>query len=191
MLSGISLEAYNASPHKISRAVGQGPGKSISDIIFNLVTEKIYNQASLTTYGEISDSLSYDISKQISIEDTNGIHKFVIPSLSIGGTLDFLINEASNDDSIPSYFFYEDDKGFNLKSISTMVDEEPLKSYYWLPYNIDLSLTEAGRKIEHDFFRMHQLYVNRQTDIFENVKKGLFKSNVTSIGYLSKISLFL
>jgi len=177
LVSGVSIEAYSSTVQKISRAYGKQGGSTISDMIATITDEFILNDAAKTIYEQISDSLPFNVEKQIDIEESSGLHQLIVPDLSVDGTIDFLIAEADSNDHIPLFVYYEDSTGFKFYNISTLVNEESTETYSYFPFNYDTNDLDH----EYDFTRIMSFAIIKQTNIIENAQKGLFKSTTTSI----------
>jgi len=187
VLQCISAEAYQATGKKISRAYGGTGGNQISKMVSSIVSEYVYNRAILDIHRNYRETLGIRIEKEVNVDDTNGLHKYVIPNMEVDDAINFLSGEADCKGHVPFFTFYENSEGFNFRDISNLAQQEPKDKFYYLESNF-----EESKKDEESFIpdskKIISFDVSKQTDILDNTKKGLYRSKTINIDMLKKKS---
>lgn len=168
LLSGLSLEALESFPQKISRAYGQNNNLAISDMIVKIAKEFLMTKGVSGIYDELRSSINVDITKGLAVEETNGLHKYVIPNMTVDDTIEFLSNEAESTDRIPYYMFYENNYGFFFQNLGTLVKSDPVMEYWYQDFNIS--------KVDKDQRKIITYTINKESNFLEKSRDGLFKS---------------
>ena len=179
-LSGVSVEAYPAMSNKICRAYGGGGGNTISKMMRSIVDEFVYTESIKSLHYNYRDTVGFRQIKEIDIDSTIGLQKYVIPNLTVDDTIDFLAGEADSDDHIPFYIFYENSKGFNFKNLSNLIKQDVKETFSYLPSNAN----EGKRTSQNENFDRTKLMsfdVIKQSSFVENMESGLFKSKTIHI----------
>jgi len=172
ILSGISVEAYRTLPQKISKSYGRGRGNKISKMMESLMSEYVLNTELQNEYQSIG------LNKTITIDETSGVHKYIIPNYSVDKTIDFFCKKADSDDHYPYYIFYEDSNGFNFRNIPNLISDGAIDwTYTYYPSNFKVE----GQDVEgSDQYKILNFKLLKENNFLENVKGGMFKSR--SIG---------
>ena len=173
ILSGISVEAYRTLPQKISKSYGRGKGNKISKMMESLMNEYVLNIELQNEYQSIG------LNKTITIDETSGVHKYIIPNYSVDKTIDFFCRKADSDDHYPYYVFYEDSNGFNFRNIPNLISDGYIDwtyTYYPQSYQTDNRDVEGSDQYKILSFKMIQ-----ENNFLENVKGGMFKSRTVGI----------
>lgn len=160
VIHGISEEAYYTRSRKISRAYGKGSGGLISNMITGIHKE------------------FFNTKKKLDVDKTKGLHKFVIPNMSVDDTIEFMRVEADSTYRAPYYFFYETFEGFNFKDLNTLVEKEPIEKYRYLPMN----MASADQKDSNiDATIIMSFSQKNEKDYLTKINKGQFKSKTINI----------
>jgi hypothetical protein len=178
VLNGMSIEGFETHGRKISRAFGKNGGKKISDMIKNVYGE-FFNSGTLKDiYREISKNHRVTIEKKLYLDDKDsGLHKFVIPNLSVDETINFMCNECDTKDHIPRYFFFEDTDGFHFNNLGFIAEREPKMTYWFTEFNVDDNLDQ--RKII-------SFKIKKGANLINDAQRGLFKSKTIRLDLLKK-----
>ncbi len=184
--SGISVEAYTASSNKISRAYGGGSGNNTSKMIESIIKEFLLSTNSTGVYASLKQFVSYSISKEIDIEQTNGNHKFVIPNLSVDDSIEFICKEADSDDHIPYFMFYENSSGFNFKNLGSLIQQEPKETYTYTPSNYSNGYKDKPKEEYTEATNIRSFDVIKQSDYLQNQDSGMFRSRSIYLDVLRK-----
>lgn len=160
VIHGISEEAYYTKSRKISRALGKGSGGLISNMITGIHKE------------------FFKTKKKLDVDKTKGLHKFVIPNLSVDDTIEFIRIEADSSSRAPYYFFYETFDGFKFKDLNVLVQQEPIETYQYLPMNMKSSDTTNSNI---DATNIISFVQKNEKDYLTKINKGQFKSKTINI----------
>ena len=103
--------------------------------------QKKVNQAYIGKYSDAAASILLNylkIPKQKIgiIDETNGIHKSIIPLLSPIESLDWLLKRSVNSNNLANFVFFENKAGFNFASLSTLYEFDSLFTVNFQPKNI-------------------------------------------------------
>jgi hypothetical protein len=180
---GVSLEAYQTLTNSISKAYGGTEGNTISKMVQAICEEYFISERVSTVYDIISNALNVNITKSYSYDETNGLHKLIVPDYLVDDAIDFMCKEADNDRHIPYYLFYENSSGYQFKDLSNLALQEVKEKYTYQVTNNNES--KSGEEYS-DRTKIIDITVDRQTDILMNATEGLFSSTMTTIDLLTK-----
>jgi len=183
MISGVSLEAYETFTNTISSTFGSGAGTTTESMVKSVFKKYMQSKQIEDLYGGLRKGLKVDIKKELETHETAGIHKFIIPELTVDDTIDFFARESDCKSRVPLFYFYEDSENFHFKNVNFLVQEEPIEDFY---YSIANVATENENDIIHDSVSIIKYNVLRQHDLLENVDAGLYKAQTTSLDMLKK-----
>lgn len=178
ILSGISLEAFESYPRKISRAFGYPNGNTIDKMIKSLFDEYVYSRGVKDQYGAIKSILNTLQEKKLKADPTAGLQKFVIPNLSLDDTIKFLCNEADSDSFTARYMFWERQDGFYFRNLENLVQREPVAQYFYTEFNIDQYSNDQNKIINYK--------IKKETNFLENARDGMYKSKTIHLDPLKK-----
>ena len=185
VLNCVSVEAYQTVAKRISRSYGGTKGNTIKNMIQSVTDEFVYNSAVKGVYNNLKGGLNLSIKKEIDLDDTSGMQRFIIPNLSVDDTIDFLAREADNDNHIPYFIYYENSKGYNFKDLNTLVNEEPKEEYTYVSTNVRDDENNAELAVR-DFQKIIDFNIVKQTNIIQNTKSGLFSQKTINLDILRK-----
>jgi|LWDU01.1.fsa_nt_gi hypothetical protein len=174
ILSGVSIEAYVATSQRISKAYGAGGGNTITNMMKSLVKEYVHSDV-------LNNKIFVD--KEIVVDETNGLQSFVIPSLTVDDTIEFLSDEADSPDHYPFYRFYEDAKGFNFRNMGDLINQPPVATYFHFIANVN---SESDDVETQDQFKIISYNVEKTSNILENARGGLFEAKTINLDILKK-----
>jgi hypothetical protein len=141
-------------------------------------------QAYTGTYGEIAKSVMYDHmkinSKRIGIlEDTKGIHKTVIPTLSPIDTMNWLSKRAVSPKNTADYIFFENRDGFNFVTLATLFS-------YGVLFDINFSTKNLKDTIDDEFLGVRDFKYSVQFNILENISNGFFANKFIGFDIITR-----
>jgi hypothetical protein len=187
IIEGVSLETFATVDKKISRSYGGDNGNTIEKMMTSLIKEFYQSEAIKKTYTDISQ-VNFAIKKKITVDTTKGLHKFVIPRMTVSSAIEFFRTEATSD-KLGSYFvFYEDTHGFNFRNIANLVEQDIKATYQYEPSNYH----EGGKKADAPFtdaFKIISFEILRDADMLDNMVSGLYGSRSILIDPLRKKSI--
>lgn len=185
VLHCISAEAYQATPKKISRAYGGTKGNVISNMVKSVVNEFVYNKAIIDFHRNYRDVLGVRVEKEVMVDPTNGVQRFIIPNMTVDDTIDFFASEADNDNHIPYFTFFECAKGFSFRDINQLVQQDVKEEYTYVSTNVKDEENDPELAVR-DYQKIIDYKVVRQTNILGNVKSGLFSQQILNLDILKK-----
>lgn len=146
--------------------------------------QKKVQQAYTGTYGEIAKSVMYDHlkinSQRIGIlEDTKGIHKTVIPTLSPIDTMNWLVKRSVSQSNTADYIFFENRDGFNFVTLATLFS-------YGVLFNINFSTKNLNDTIGDEFLGVRDFKYSVQFDILENIRNGFFANKFIGFDIITR-----
>lgn len=174
-LSGVSVEAYPAMSNKICRAYGGTGGNLISKMVKSIIDEFVYTESIKALHYNYRDTIGFRQTKEVDVDTTIGLQKYIIPNLTVDSTLDFLAGESDSDDHIPFYTFYENSVGFNFKNISNLVKQDVKETYVYLPSNANEGKSTAQNE-NFDRTKLISFDVVKQSSFMDNMQSGLYRS---------------
>lgn len=184
VISGISTEAYSTASRKINRAFGRQGGNQISNMVTAVYNEFFNSNQLQGLYRNISQLAGAQVSKGFQCDETVGLHKYIVPSLTVDDTIDFFADESDSADHVPLYNFFENSDGFNYKNISTLVTQEPKEMFTYAPSN---NTSEVGSSnANDDRTKIRSFLVAKQTDFLGNLDGGLYNSRSIHLDVLKK-----
>lgn len=178
LLSGVSPEAFETYPRRISRAYGGTGGNEIHNMVESVVNEFILNNTMKSLYDELSNEFNITVEKTFDWDETSGKHRFVIPNLSVDDTIEFFANESDSKDHIPHYIFYENYYGFHYYNLSTIAQATPVMAYVYSEFNTNIENMDQRKMISYT--------VKKENNILETARSGLFKSKIINVDVLKK-----
>jgi len=184
VLEGVSLETFATIDKKISRSYGGTRGNTIEKMMTSITREFYRSEAIKSTYTEFAGS-NFNVKKNITIDDTKGLHKFVIPNLSVSNTIDFMGIEATGDNVGSFYTFYEDTNGFHFRNFAKLAEQDIKETYSYEPSNYQ----EGGTKADDpsfDAFKIIEFQVSKDADMLDNMVGGLYGSKTILVDTLRK-----
>lgn len=185
VLNLISAEAYQSTPKKISRAFGGDNGNLISNMVQSVVNEFVYNKAVKDIHRNYRDVLGVRIEKEVNINKTNGVQRYVIPNMSVDDTIDFFAKESDCDTHMPYFIFWENSKGFTFNDLNNLVQQDIKEEYTYVSTNVRDDENDPEIAVR-DYQKIIDFNVIRQTNILGNVKGGLFRQKVINLDILKK-----
>ena len=114
----------------------------------------------LKNYLQVSnDNISF-------IQETKGIHQFIIPNLSPFDALDWLTKRSISYDNMPNFVFFENTIGFNFASLTYLLNEKPIGI-------INFDIKNVG-EFDHEFSGVRDVQVITQSNLIKGIKEGIY-----------------
>jgi hypothetical protein len=136
-------------------------GKTIDEMVLNILREHLLASSKITLNN---------------IEKTTNKHDLIIPFWSPFKAIEWLTKRTD----IP-FFFFENDNGYNFKSIDSLVSTNPTKKYFFAPQNINLTRHfSPSEKNEVDFRESNVIkyeFINF-VDVMNSISNGMFASSL-------------
>ena len=183
LMSGISEEAYHTQAVRISSAFGGENGNTTKVMIEGIFKKYFESPDVKAVYRGMRNITHNRINKNLNTMETIGLHKFIIPNLTVDDTIRFLVRESDCATRIPYFVFFEDSENFNFANVNNLTSQEPSDEFWY-------SQTNVGTKKETDSIQDSKSIigykVNRQFDLLDNLNKGLYVAKTTKLDVLKK-----
>lgn len=168
VLHFISKEAIVDLNKKLSKAYS---GK-ISDIVKSIV----------------ADDAGLESKKQLNIEETSNVTKFVSNYWTPTRSLQYLCENAVNVDGSPSFVFFENKYGLNFVSLESIYANAPLhQKFIWDNYSADVSKTGGSeRNLTRDYQRVLELNTPETFNYMDRLKSGMYGAELITYDLLTK-----
>ena len=160
--------------------------KSYTGYPISYIVETVFNEYILNStkkFGE-SEEYSFNLSKKgILIEETFNSHSFVGYGQTPFEFLNYLATESrtlSNKES--DFVFYEDKESFNFRTISNLMQQEPVESFYLA----DPAKDDRDIKDSKQYQIIQNLEFVDQFDVIERHASGMFDNTVAVIDPILK-----
>ena len=132
----------------------------------------------------LTDSRYINTNKNVYLEETAGIRKVVCPNLHPYEFIKNLTMEAvTAKDSSPYFFFFENLKGIQFKSLNRIFAEDSIGEFH----TGDV-VPLAGKTVDHenDFKRALEFQINSNNDMILNTLGGMLGSNTIKYNIYNK-----
>lgn len=165
--------------HFVSKEAIIDMNKKISKTYFGKVSESVKN---------IVTSLDgLETTKTLNIEDTLNSTKHISQFWSPLKNINYLVQQAMNKDTSPSYVFFENTNGLNFVSIDTLVTVPAYQQFTWDNYNQDYR--DAGgtaRNMDKDYQRIIEIVKPEAFDYVDRITSGMYGSRLISYDLVTK-----
>lgn len=134
--------------------------------------------------GKISDIAkeiySDFIGGELDVQDTKDEYKYIIPRWSPIKTLEWLARRAvpAQQSDETNYVFYEDTEGHHFVSLSKLVSEEPVMTYFSIITNADNSKGTPGKDIAREFSNVKDSIILKTNQKLKEHMGGAFSSTL-------------
>jgi len=146
--------------------------------------QKKVNQAYTGKYSDAATSILLNYLKVPKqkigiIDETNGIHKSIIPLLSPIDSLNWLLKRSVNSNNLANFVFFENKAGFNFVSLSTLYEFDSLFTVNFQPKNIIENLSS-------EFLGVRNFNFVSSFDLVDNIKNGFFANKFIGFDVLTR-----
>lgn len=128
--------------------------------------------------------------QNIEIEQTEGDHLFVIPTLSPFETINFLASEAKNpQSSISNYLFFQTHEKYRFVTAETLLKKNIKESYTFTPKDFvgDLGGTQySSNRNPTDYRSALALTIDHTFDLETNLSGGMYDNKVYTVDPMLK-----
>jgi hypothetical protein len=137
----------------------------------------------------LSDNLSVSTKKIGKIESTSGVYNFIVPNLKPFEAINWLATYAKSAEIIQNksgadLLFFENNQGFNFRSIQSMMYEDSIGTYHYDPQN----LPGETRNLEYLKTRILAYKFVETFDTLKHVSSGSFANKLIALDPLLRTS---
>lgn len=119
--------------------------------------------------------------KDITIEPTKNIHKFVIPNMRPFDAITMLARRATNTKGHTSYLFYETLKGYKFVSVDKLYDKKDI-----MIYNEAIGGSFETTDTANELFSIRKYKIMETKNMVAGMRLGLYASNITMTDIYTK-----
>jgi len=164
----------NICSAEYNQFVKMGPETSFKDSISNIV-ESVLKPVDI--------ELELSSEKELLIEETSSKHHLVFPALSISEALDVCVKRANSTiKNGHTYKFYESTRGFNFRSLGTLIEQKPVMSIYYSILNFDDTNAKTGLYTDSAL----SYSVVQRNDSSTMLYDGAYRANIISFDPILK-----
>jgi len=186
-LSGISMEYYANVGKQISRGYGGQSGNQISKMVESILEEYFNSPALQSLYNDVKEKSGITISKENTVDPTNGLQRLLVSNKSVEETLAMMGREADCDNHVPFYIFFENSDGFQFRDINALImADDPEQVYTYEPMNANDTENQSADSEFKDPFKIESYYVIRENNFMDNAQKGLYRQKTINVDLLRK-----
>ena len=180
-IQGISLESFVTIPQKIRKSFGGEKGNTISNMIKSICNEYVFPKPVSDIYAKSH------IRKTVEVDETLGLERYVIPSLTVDETINFLADEADSAEHYPYFVFYEDSNGFKFKNVPDLIRnaKKDLPTFFYFMSNYFEATDNEDVKYE-DQYKIIDFSVEKTSNILDNTANGLYKAKNIKLDIINK-----
>ena len=181
--------------HKIIKSTKVGNRAELNTLQFT-TSEFVHNQRTLVsrslkgTCSSIVENLlvsDLNCKKDLYIEESVGVKKFIAPNIHPFTIIDMLTKQAvSETNASPSYMFYETFRGYHFRSLQSLYAQGPVFRYSDVavgsapvnPQNPKINKEVLNTKILRDLTNINDYQMNARQDSLANTIIGGFSSSL-------------
>jgi hypothetical protein len=185
--------------HKMSDRIITGDRQTVYELHFisKEAVVDLNKSLSQTFRGKISDiarSLFTDsfhgleTPKQLIIEETSNDTAFIANWWKPSRCLEYMTRFAMNQNSVPSYIFYENNNGFNYVSLEKLYQHSAIQQFTHDKYTRDEGpFGSTFMNIGEDYKRILDLSIPVSFDYISRLSKGMVASSIESFDITRKV----
>jgi hypothetical protein len=130
----------------------------------------------------LKNYLKVDDKKIGVIEQTYGTYDFIVPYLKPFDAINWMSTYARPNANLPGadMIFYEDVKGFNYRSLQTLIKQTPYNSYSYNTKNVDKTIQTISQKA----YNVSSYEILDSYDALGAIHSGMFANRLISIDIL-------
>jgi len=137
----------------------------------------------------LTNNLSVSSNKIGTIEPTTGVYNFIIPNLKPFETINWLSTYAKSAEIIENrtgadLLFFENNKGFNFRSIQSMMYEDSVGTYHYDPQG----LPNQTRDLEYLMTRILSYKFVETFDTLKHINSGSFANKLIALDPILRTS---
>ena len=154
-----SEELLLSEQKKITRSYNGNGGQEIWKTVEQILTNEL------------------QVTKEMDIELTTGLHNFIVPRLKPFEAISWLstyAKPASQELQGADMLFFENKNGFNFKSLRTLFEEDPYDTYVYQQNNTDSTPEEKARAVL-------QFEFVKSFDMLNEISSGTYANRLISV----------
>ena len=135
----------------------------------------------------LQDKTLLNTSKDIHVDETSRIRRFVAPNVRPNEFISYLTRESTSKSygNSPHYFFYENSRGFQFRCLDSLYDQ-PAMGVFFGGENMDIEGENKRGNLEKDFQRMMAFAMTTSNDTLLASRGGMLSSNLIKYNIFHK-----
>jgi len=154
----------------------------VSDEFIYSLQQKI-NQSFTGSYSSAAEKILKNYLKvktPIVVEQSQGLHDFIIPLLSPFDSLNWLATRSLNSKNLPNFIFFQNKYAYNFTSLDTIFSNKEIAKINFNPKN-------TGTSVENDeFFGARDVRIISQFNIAQNILDGAYSGKFIGFDVLTR-----
>ena len=170
-LHGVSLETIINDSVSVDN--------SFIGLPFSQMVKSVYNEYFVKSPIKVGTESFITYNKNFTVEDTYGNHSIVSPFSTPFDFIRYCAKQSQSSKYKESdYVFYENDDGFNFRTISSLLEQDPVEDYY--SADAGKNRSQDNKVKEHQIIR-EIAYDDHEFDVYESMVSGLYDNDVAVI----------
>ena len=159
--------------------VNSSVNNSFVGLPFSRMVESVYEEYFIKSKKKTAGQKFLTYEKDFFVEKTYGNHSIVSPLSTPFDFIDYCAKQSQSSEYVESDFiFYEDNNGFNFRTISGLLKQNPVEDYYLADPAADTK--NKGKTKQYQIVR-DLSYDDREFDTMESITQGLYDNEVSVI----------
>ncbi len=179
--SGLGTLDFSRTPLFVNGATNPDQSSTRESIILNLVSKSAItnqethvkkNYANHTNNTNIVESIAKNILKidKLKVDETSNKYPFIGNNKSPFDILLMLSSKSAPKKGNPGFFFYETREGHNFKSIDSLIDKEPIATYFRNDVN------KSSVSDNSNDFKINTFSVIKNQNLINALKSGVYSN---------------
>ena len=133
----------------------------------------------------LKDEKLINTKKQIHVDETNRIRKYVAPNVRPNDFINYLTRESTSKKygGSPHYFFYENVRGFNFRVLDSLYDQQPMGEFVAAE---NIVFERQSLDIEKDYRRVMNHSIVSSNDTLFTTRGGMLGSKLIKYNIFHK-----
>lgn len=180
IVSGMGTLDFSRTPLYVNGAVNPDQESQRESIILSLVSKSAItnqethvkkNYANRTNITDAVESIAKNILKldKLQVDKTSNRHPFIGNNKSPFDVILMLASKSAPEKGNPGFFFYETKDGHNFRSIDSLIDQEPVATYY------KSEITKSSANSNNDY-KISSFSINKNQNLINALKSGVYSN---------------
>lgn len=178
--------------------------RSLTYLIHFISKENVMDQATKIsrtfkgTAPELANTIAYDYlqidkdpikARDIIVDPSNNVIQYTSNFWTPTKNLSYIAERAIGEGNLPSYLFFENRDGFNLREMTSFASKDEPIMQAWNQSNYIADVTKDGQIIKDfakDYISVQELNVHVNYDHMKDMQTGLIQTRVYSYDFITK-----
>jgi hypothetical protein len=101
------------------------------------------------------------------IEESKGLHNYIIPNMAPFDALNWLSQRAINKEGLPNFVFFQNKLGYNFVSLSTLLKQDSL-------FDVNFSAKNLNNSLSTEIVGARDIQTSQQNNLIQNIEDGVY-----------------